>query len=744
MIDLKHRKPRAYSDNGSESLDRNPNREHPARSAGTWVAAAIGGSAILGAGASMYGANKAAGSGSMPPPRNLNGELNGIAGAIPGFNQAGLNNQLQNSGLVTQNNQANYGNLLRGSFNTSAYNTANPGVLDEFNKQQAAGGLQNWSFADFAAANAGLSANDPSLNQYYTNGLGSQMRSGWDAANPQLAAYNQSFGDQVNQINAQGPASYNAQGYAASGSSNQGAVGTSLAAFNPQMAAQTQANAYTSNQAYSGAQTANQAYAGAQTANQGYASAQTANQTYAGAQTANQAYAGAKTANLNQANGGPILSGLNQSAAYNLDRVSGLQAQQQGIASNLLNAGGGLTQGELMGAQDSARAAYADRGMVRSNNGIGAEILQTDAAQRNRLMSNLGIAQGVDAAGQAQLGANRGFALGVQGQGQNLAQFNTGQANSLGQFNAGLLTNTSQFNAGQGNALGQFNAGLLTNNNQFNAGQGNALSQFNAGLLTNNSQFNAGQGNDLGKFNAGLLTNNNQFNAGQGNALGQFNAGLLTNNNQFNAGQGNSLNQFNAGLLTNNSQFNAGQGNALSQFNAGQFNNVGLNLANNNADRQNQMGQFNANLLQNNNQFNAGQVNNAGQFNASASNQAGATNAGLAQSFQNDAYNRSAGYGNFLLGQAQNPNAMALNLMGNAPDYTTAMLGYGQDLYNTNYNGGVSAANSARNNSAAMTGAGLGLLGSGMNAYANYAGMQSRYPGGGGGGGPFGGGSSYG
>ena len=623
MITLKHSRRRAsYSDNGNESLDRNPNRDHPARSHGTFGLTATGvmaATGVAGLGLSAYGALKGGGgSGSMPPPRDLNGELNGIAGAIPGFNQAGLNNQLQNSGAVTANNQNNYNNLLRGSFNTSAYNTANPGVLDEFNKQQAAGGLQNWSFADFAAANAGLGSNDPSLNQYYTNGLGSQMRSGWDAANPQLAAYNQTLGDQVNRINAQGPASYNAQGYAASGSGNQGPVGTSLAAFNPQMASQA----------------------------------------YANAATANQNYAGAQTANLNQANGGPLMGGLNQSAAYNLDRVSGLQAQQQGIASNLLGAGGGLTQGELMGAQDSARAAYADRGMVRSNNGIGAEILQTDAAQRNRLMSNLGIAQGVDAAGQAQLGATRGFALGVQGQGQNLSQFN----------------------------------------------------------------------------------------AGQGNALGQFNAGLLTNNNQFNAGQGNSLNQFNAGLLTNNSQFNAGQGNALSQFNAGQFNNVGLNLANNNADRQNQMGQFNANLLQNNNQFNAGQVNNAGQFNASASNQAGATNAGLAQSFQNDAYNRSAGYGNFLLGQAQNPNAMALNLMGNAPDYTTAMLGYGQDLYNTNYNGGVSAANSARNNSAAMTGAGLGLLGSGMNAYANYAGMQSfgGRPGTSNPGGLYGGGSSYG
>lgn len=583
MIDLKRRNLRSYSDNG-ETPDRNPNAGHPSHSRGTWVAV---GTTAVGVGASMYNANKVSkAAGGAPPPRNLQDELNGISGALPGFNQAGLNTQLYGSGAITQNNLGNYSNLLRGNFNNAAFGAANPGVLEEFNKQQAAGGLQNWSLRDFAAANSGLQSDDPSFNQYYQGGLGSQMRQGFESANPQLIAYNQQFGDTTNRLNAQGPASYNAQGYSpsgyqATGSGNQNQLNAALAYANPMFAQQQNAQAFGANQQY--------------------------------------------------ASGGPLLGSLERDAARGLGQVSGLQAQQQSIAQNLLGAGGGLTQGELQGAQDSARAAYSDRGMVRSNRGIGAEILQTDAAQRNRLMSNLGIAQGVDAAGQQQLATGRNYALGVQGQGQNLGQFNAGQGNALNQFNAANQTGVSQFNAGQGNALGQFNAG--------------------------------------------------------------------------------------------------------------QANSMALNLANNNADRLNQMGQFNAQLGQQNNQFNAGQINTAAQFNSNASNQAGQYNsgasndagrfnAGMAQQYGNDVFGRSQGYGNFLLGQAQNPNQMAMGLMGQAPDYTNALLGYGGDLYNTNFNGATSRFNSGQNNSAAMTSAGFGLLGQGINAYGNYAGQT--YSGGGG------------
>ena len=90
MIDFKPTHRRAYSDNGdSASPERNPNRDHPARSHGTWVAVAIGGSAVVGAGASMYGANKASqAAGSAPPPRDLGNELNTIGNSIGGFSGA--------------------------------------------------------------------------------------------------------------------------------------------------------------------------------------------------------------------------------------------------------------------------------------------------------------------------------------------------------------------------------------------------------------------------------------------------------------------------------------------------------------------------------------------------------------------------------------------------------------------------------------------------------------------------------
>jgi hypothetical protein len=585
MIDLKRRKARSYSDNG-DAPDRSPNAGHPERSHGTWVAVAIGGSAVVGAGASMYNGNQARqAGGSAPPPRNLQNELAGISGALPGFNQAGLNTQLYGSGAISQNNLANYSNLLRGNFNSTAFEQANPGFMSEFQGYQANGELQGWTPAQYAASRMGVGENDPSLNSYYQGGLGSQMRNAYDQANPALTAYNQQFGNTVNQLNGQGPASYNASGYNASGyqatgSGNQNAQSAALAQFSPQMAAQQRAQAFSAQQ--------------------------------------------------QRAGGGPLLGSLERDAARGLGQVSGLQAQQQGIAQNLLSAGGGLTQGELQGAQDSARAAYSDRGLVRSNAGIGAEILQTDAAQRNRLLSNLGIAQGVDAAGQSQLATNRNYALGVQNQGQGLGIFNAGQGNNLNQFNAQNLTGLSTFNASQGNALGQFNAG--------------------------------------------------------------------------------------------------------------QYNSVGLNLANNNADRTNQNQQFYSNLGQQNNQFNASQVNDAARFNSGASNAAGVYNsnasneanrfnAGMAQQNQNDIFNRSAGYGNFLLGQAQNPNAIAGSLMGQAPDYTSALLGYGSDLYNTNLNSAASRYNSGQNNSAALTGAGLNFLGQGVNAFGNYMG-QTSIPGG--------------
>jgi hypothetical protein len=287
------------------------------------------------------------------------------------------------------------------------------------------------------------------------------------------------------------------------------------------------------------------------------------------------------------AGGGPLLGRMEGDAGDWLGRVTGLQQQQKYIAQDLLGAGGGLTAGELAGVQDSARAAYSDRGMLRSNRGIGAEILQTDAAQRNRLVQNMGIAQQVDASDVAQRQANRNYAMGVQNQGQNLSQFNSGQRNAM-----------NQFNTGQANSIG-----------------------------ANLAQFNAGQANQMG-----------QFNAGQYNSMAQFNATAEDRAGQFNAGATNTMNQFNQQMRFNN----------------------------------------------------------------------------------NDAaWQRQMGLGGLYQQNAINPSAVAMGLQQQIPDYTNALLGYGQDVFSTNANAAAAAANSKSNNNAAITAAGLNML---ANMYGSWGG----------------------
>ena len=51
-----------------------------------------------------------------------------------------------------------------------------------------------------------------------------------------------------------------------------------------------------------------------------------------------------------------------------------------------------------------------------------------------------------------------------------------------------------------------------------------------------------------------------------------------------------------------------------------------------------------------------------------------------------------------------------MGLLGTAPDYTSGLLGYGSDLYNTNLNAQSAANISSRNNSAALAATGLNAL----------------------------------
>ena len=470
----------------------------------------------------------------FPADRNATTELAGTGAALGTIAGAGYDAYRQYSPQYTGTNLGNMNSALRGNFDQVAYDRANPGVLQEFQRQQGAGELGGWQFSDFAAANAGLSSGDASLNQYYTGSLGANLRTAYDQANPQQNAANAQLAADRDRLNGQ----------------TIPGVQTNTAQF-------------TGSQGLPGVQTNSATYTGAQASNAQFTPGQ----------------ARATDARFTGAQGGPLGGALQMDAARNLGQVSGLQGQLQNQAGALLATGGRLTQGETMDAQQAARSAYSDRGMGRSNAGIGAEILGTDQAQRARLMQNAQFAQGVDASGQQQLNQNRGYAQGVQAQNQGLSQFNAGQQNQMSQFNAGQRTGISQFNTGQANQIGA------------------NLAQFNAAQNQQNSQFNA--------------------------------TGM------------NAMNQDAASRADANARFN-----------------------------------YQGQLQQGNDQFNRSQ-SVAGQYGT----------------------------------QAINPGTYAAQLSQNTPDYTGQTLNYMGDLNNTNYNAAASRYNSAQNNSAAMSGAAIGAVG---------------------------------
>lgn len=436
------------------------------------------------------------------------------------------------------------------------------------------------------------------------------LRQGFDAANPGLAAQGPQLESLLADLNGRGPVRYDPTGYQASIAQNVG--------LGPTAQAGTERAGFTS---------AGPAAQGQFTPAQAY--------------LAEMERARAERTAQQTARGGPLLSTLQNQAMQSVGGVSDLQARQQQIAMGLLGGSGGdLTGQDLRNVQQDTRGAFAARGLYDSNQAIGAEILNTDAARRQRLMQNLGIAQGVDAAGQQQIGATRNFALGVQNQGQNLSQFNAAQGNQVGMFNTGQANHINLANANNFNDLSKFNAGLQTQNSQFNSNLGSQVSLANASSQNQMAQFNSGQANNLASFNAQLGTQNNQWNAGAANQMNLAGAQLGQNNLHFNALQNNQASQYNSGLTTD-----------------------------------------------------------AARFAAQAAGQD-----------RNDQWGRAMGVGNFYQNQALNPTATAMGLIGNAPDYTGALLGYGSDLYNFNGNSQAAANNSRANNNAALTAAGLNLL----------------------------------
>lgn len=639
------------------------------------------GSAVVGAGTSIYGATQAGKQGSAPPPRNLGAELGTIANQVPTFAQLGFQNQAQYNGALTGLNQQNFQNAMRGSFDQNAYERANPGFLNEFQTLQANGELAGWTPEQYALAQSG---NDQSRLSY-TGGFGSQLRDAYNTANPALTNYTQGLNTTMQGLNANAPGPVSASGYFASGSGNTNGAGqaaqAALGPFGPtNYGANVQAPAN-----IAGPQNARDVNAMMVNADTGYdrvngnlgfdrVNASTGFDRV----RAQQGDIGLSSATQRMLTGGP----------------SDIQRSLEDQARGDLALGGSLSQEQVRNSQQAAREAGAARGLINSNSTVAAEILNRDAASNARLNERRGFAAAVDQKGFGERQQGFANALGVSNAFQNYgAQNLSAQQSNLG---AQLQGNAQMLQAGIANQGARQASNAL--NLQGQLGNQDARARANA-LGLQGQMANAANNLSAQQANQGrdLTMNNQRF--------------QVANANQGAAMQMNQLGLGYAGL--NNSAFQAGadrlqQGN---QYNTSQTNN---------------QNQFNANLAQQNNQFNATATNQAAQFNAGVSNNMNQFNAGLQAQNNNDAWSRAMGYGNFLGQQAINPMQYYGLIQGNAPDYTNALLGYGSDLNNTNYNAQAAANINQNNNSAALVGAGLGLVGNAANMYGNYAGAAGR------------------
>lgn len=216
-----------------------------------------------------------------------------------------------------------------------------------------------------------------------------------------------------------------------------------------------------------------------------------------------------------------LLRSLEADAGANLGQVSPLQLRLQQQAMEML--GSDLSPAELAKVQQDTRAAYAARGLYDSNQAIGAEILNTDSARRQRQLENAGFAQGVDASGQQQLQGNRAYAGSVTGMGLNQSQFNAGQRQQANLANTGAqnqfdlarfstAAGLNQFNAGALNSLAALQGQFDQQANLTNADAANRFALSRYGTEAGLSQFNAGQGLQADQFNAGLTLQNRQQN----------------------------------------------------------------------------------------------------------------------------------------------------------------------------------------------------------------------------------------
>lgn len=162
--------------------------------------------------------------------------------------------------------------------------------------------------------------------------------------------------------------------------------------------------------------------------------------------------------------GGPsTLAG--QAAALNGMQQDPLLQQQNRVASQQLGLGGQLSPSELRNVQQNSRAGFAARGLDATNASVVDESMQTDAAQRNRLLQSMGMAQNVVGQNQNQSQLNNAFTSTLLGMGQNATAASNQQTRA--QFdpfnNYGMDLANTNYNAGQARNIAGLNASTAMN-----------------------------------------------------------------------------------------------------------------------------------------------------------------------------------------------------------------------------------------------------------------------------------------
>jgi hypothetical protein len=263
-----------------------------------------------------------------------------------------------------------------------------------------------------------------------------------------------------------------------------------------------------------------------------------------------------------------LLGTLETDAGAALGSISPIQLELQRQAMEQL--GGDLTPAQIAKVQQDTRSAYAARGLYDSNQAIGAEILNTDAARAQRRTAAQQFAGQVDSAGQQQLAANRGYAGNVAGMGTQVSQFNAGQQQQAGLANQGALNQFGLTQYGTQAQLAQGNQAAINQQNltrfgaQNQASLSNAAAQNQAGLTQFTTAADLAARNAAAQNQAGLAQYGTQADMAQRFADAQNQAGLT----QFTTGAG--INQANAAAQNQFALNRYATGAGLSQFNAGQ------------------------------------------------------------------------------------------------------------------------------------------------------------------------------